>query len=152
MHLHMYGPNTVLELAFPFYVKNSSGNTKFFVVGSFLPNVTPRVPVLLHPTQHHAHHHGFFSALQTWALEPTSSQHRGQSVPFTPWQLNLLLVVRWERQTHGVTDRFGNGGPRLHHSAPPAPAEIICHMPRGARWAALACNSPQNGSRNTHAC
>lgn len=49
MHLHTYGPNRVLELASPFYLKNSSENAKFFVASPSPAKVTPRVSVPLHP-------------------------------------------------------------------------------------------------------
>lgn len=35
MHLHIYGPNTVLVLAFPFYLKKSSENAKFPIASPF---------------------------------------------------------------------------------------------------------------------
>lgn len=61
-------------------------------------------------------------------------------------------IERCKRQMHGVTARFWNDVPGFHHAAPSAQAEIICHIPGGAQWSALASNSPENRSRNTHRC
>ena len=110
--------------------------------------------------QHHAHHHGFLSALQaqTLAASLVSAGPHGSDSPFHT--LVVKFAANWNcyqcvgkdrctRQMHGVTDRVWHDVPGLHHTAPAAQAEI-CHIPRGAQWSALASNSPENGSRNTH--